>query len=77
MSKKGEFTIDLVFDRRTRLYRLAESGTVSSKAEETVLGKRKANVKGDIVFEEVKEATQLKANNSVFEDDDMDNEGDF
>ena len=57
MSKKGEFTINLVFDRRTRLYRLAETGTVGSKAEEPVLGKRKATIKGDIVFEEVREAT--------------------
>jgi hypothetical protein len=57
MNKKGEFTIDLVFDRRTRLYCLAETGTVSSKAEETILGKRKATIKGDIVFEEVREAT--------------------
>jgi len=57
MNKKGEFTIDLVFDRRTRLYRLAETGSVSSKAEETILGKRKATIKGDIVLEEVREAT--------------------
>ena len=77
MSKKGEFTIDLVFDRRTKLYRLAEGGTVSSKPEEPVLGKRKAPVKGEIVFEDVKEVTQLKANNSVFEDEEMDNMGDF
>lgn len=57
MSKKGEFTIDLVFDRRTKLYRLAEGGTVSSKTEEPVLGKRKAAIKGDIVFEDFREVT--------------------
>jgi hypothetical protein len=77
MSVKGEFTIDLVFDRRTRLYRLAESGAVSSKPEESVLGKRKAAIKGDVVFEDVREAPQLKANNSVFEDDEIDNQDDF
>ena len=78
MSKKGEFTIDLVFDRRSRLYRLAESGTASSKVEEGVLGKRKAPLKGTITIEETEEAPQLKENNSVYEEDDeMDNENDF
>jgi len=77
MSKKGEFTIDLVFDRLSRLYRLAENQTVSSRAEEPILGKRKTNIKGDIVFEEIRETSQLKANNSVYEDEEMDNVDDF
>jgi len=56
MIKKGEFTIELVFDRRSRLYRLAESGAVSFKAEEPVLGKRRAPVKGTITLEDSVEA---------------------
>jgi len=77
MSKKGEFTIDLVFDRRSKLYRLAESGTASSKLDEVVLGKRKAPPKGTIITDESEEVPKLKANTSVYEEDEMDIENDF
>jgi hypothetical protein len=72
MGKKGEFTIDLIFDRQNKLYRLAESGTASSLCEDTNLGKRKAAIRGEVLIEdEIKEGTKLQANNSVYDDEHM------
>ena len=78
MGKKGEFTIDLIFDRQNKVYRLAESGTASSLYDETNLGKRKAAIRGEIVMEdEAKDGTKLQANNSVYDDEHISDQNDF
>jgi hypothetical protein len=67
----------LVFDRQSRLYRLAESGAASSRTAEFALGKRKAPLKGEVVLEENRETNQIKANPSALDDEEMSEEKDF